>query len=113
MYHPLLLFDGDTDQPIAAILRPGTCHASRGVLGILRQVVGAIRARWPDVPIELRADSGFGVPRLYQFCEHAHLTYTIASGRNDRLSALAVDRLAEAKEQSTTTGETARLFGEA
>ena len=30
MLHPLLLTDGDTDEPIAAILRPGTCHASRG-----------------------------------------------------------------------------------
>ncbi|MDQ2742324.1 MAG: IS1380 family transposase [Chloroflexota bacterium] len=112
MYHPLLLWDGDTDQPIAAVLRPGTCHASRGILGILRRVVTAIRGRWPNVPIELRADSGFGVPRLYQFCEREHLAYTIAIGRNDRLAALAADRLAEAKEQYRTTGEKARLFGE-
>jgi hypothetical protein len=32
MYHPLLLFDGTTGQLIAAILRPGTTHDSRGVL---------------------------------------------------------------------------------
>ena len=112
MYHPLLLWDGDTDQPIAAILRPGTCHASRGVLGTLRRVVTAIRARWPDIPIELRADSGFAVPRLYAFCEREHITYTIALGTNDRLRVLAADRLAEAKEQYTTTGQKARLFGE-
>ena len=31
-YHPLLLFDGDTDQLIGAILRPGTAHASRGIV---------------------------------------------------------------------------------
>lgn len=29
MYHPLLVFDGDTDQLITAILRPGNAHASR------------------------------------------------------------------------------------
>jgi hypothetical protein len=31
MYHPLLLFDGVTDQLITALLRPGNAHASRGV----------------------------------------------------------------------------------
>jgi hypothetical protein len=112
MYHPLLLWDGDTDHPITAVLRPGTCHASRGILGVLRRVVRALRARWPDIPIDLRADSGFGVPRLYQFCEREHITYTIAIGRNDRLSALAADRLAEAKAHAIATGEKARLFGE-
>lgn len=112
MYHPLLLWDGDTDQPIAAVLRPGTCHASRGVLGTLRQVVAAIRARWPGISIELRADSGFAVPRLYTFCEREGITYTIALGTNDRLRALAADLLAQAKEESTTTGEKVRLVGE-
>lgn len=112
MYHPLLLWDGDTDQPITAILRPGTCHASRGVLGTLRRVVTAIRARWPDVPIELRADSGFAVPRLYTFCEREGITYTLAIGTNDRLKLLAADLLAEAKAQSLATGEKVRLLGE-
>lgn len=112
MYHPLLLWDGDTDQPIAAVLRPGTCHASRGVLGMLRGVVTAIRTRWPDIRIELRADSGFAVPRLYAYCEREGITYTIALGTNDRLRALAAALLAQAKEEFATTGEKVRLFGE-
>jgi hypothetical protein len=108
----LLLWDGDTDQPIAAVLRPGTCHASRGVLGILRRVVAALRARWPGIAIELRADSGFAVPRLYTFCEREQLTYTIALGTNERLRALAAELLAQAEQQFRTTGEKARLVGE-
>ena len=112
MYHPLLLFDGDTDQPIVVVLRPGTCHASRGVLGILRQVVRAIRARWPGIRIELRADSGFAVPRLYTFCEREGIIYTIALGSNDRLKALAAELLAQAKEEFDRTGEKVRLLGE-
>jgi hypothetical protein len=112
MYHPLLLWDGDTDQPLAAVLRPGTCHASRGVLGTLRRVVAAIRARWPGIPIELRADSGFALPRLYTFCEREGITYTIALGTYERLRAVAADLLAEAERQFRTTGEKARLVGE-
>jgi hypothetical protein len=30
MYHPLSIFDGDTDQLIAAVLRPGNAHGNRG-----------------------------------------------------------------------------------
>jgi hypothetical protein len=29
MYHPLLIFDGDTDHLIAAVLRPGNAHGGR------------------------------------------------------------------------------------
>jgi Transposase DDE domain group 1 len=47
MYHPLLIFDGTTDQLVTAVLRPGTVHASRGVVAVLKRVVRALRARWP------------------------------------------------------------------
>jgi hypothetical protein len=77
MYHPLLVFDGDTDQLVAAVLRPGNAHGSRGVVAILKRLVAAVRSRWPGVRIELRADSGFAVPALYDFCEAARITYTI------------------------------------
>src|SRR5262249_52339938 len=39
MYHPLLVFDGDTQQLVTAILRPGTAHASRFVVLVLRCLV--------------------------------------------------------------------------
>jgi hypothetical protein len=64
MYHPLLVFDGETGQLVTAVLRPGTCHASRGALAVLKRLVRAIRTRWPGVAIEVRADAGFAVPAL-------------------------------------------------
>jgi len=64
MYHPLLIFDGHTNHLITAVLRPGTVHASHGVLTILHRLVAALRRRWPAVRIALRADSGFAVPAL-------------------------------------------------
>ena len=83
MYHPLLLFDGDSHQLITAVLRPGNAHSSHGVLAILQRLVQALRARWPQVGIELRADSGFAVPALYEWCEHEGITYTIGLWRPD------------------------------
>jgi hypothetical protein len=109
MYHPLLLFDGETDQLITALLRPGNAHASRGVVSVLRVLVPRLRARWPGVAIELRADSGCAVPALYDFCEREHLGYTIGLIPNTRLEAVAAPLLAQAKEQQAATGETVRL----
>jgi hypothetical protein len=114
MYHPLLVFDGDTDQLITAVLRPGNAHASRGAVGILRRLVRALRARWPGVPIELRADSGFAIPAVYAFCEREGIAYTIGLVPNPRLEALAADLLAEAQRQQVETGAAkVRLAGEA
>ncbi len=112
MYHPLLLFDGETDHLITAILRPGTAHASRGIVGILKRVVRAIRARWPQVQIEFRGDSGFAIPALYDYLEDQEIGYTIGLATNSRLEALAAPQLAEATRQHAETGEKVRLLGE-
>jgi len=113
MYHPLLIFDGDTNQLITAILRPGNAHASRGVLTVLRALVPAIRRRWPGLPIELRADSGFAVPALYDYCEDEAIAYRIGLIPNPRLEALAAPLLAQAEARREQTGEEkVRLVGE-
>jgi hypothetical protein len=114
MYHPLLVFDGDTDQLIAAVLRPGNAHGSRGVVAILKRLVAVLRTRWPDVRIELRADSGFAIPALYDYCEAEHVDYTIGLAPNARLEALAAPLLAEARALSAERdGAKVRLAGEA
>jgi hypothetical protein len=113
MYHPLLVFDGDTEQLITALPRPGNAHASRGILSVLRVLVRALRERWPDVPIEVRADSGCAIPALYTFCEREHLTYTIGLVPNARLERLAAPLLAQAQARRAATGEKVRLAAEA
>jgi hypothetical protein len=113
MYHPLLIFDGETDQLITAMLRPGNVHAGRGSVPVLRRLVRLLRAAWPDVAIEIRADSGFALPALYDFCEGAGVTYTIGLIPNLRLEASAAPLLEEAQRQQAETGEKVRLAGEA
>jgi hypothetical protein len=114
MYHPLLVFDGDTDQLVAAVLRPGNAHAGRGAVAVLKRVVAALRARWPGVAIELRADGGFAVPALYDLCEAEGVGYTIGLVPNARLEALAAPLAAEAaRQQAERGGEKARLADEA
>jgi len=113
MYHPLLVFDGDTNQLITAVLRPGNAHGSRGVVAVLGRLVRLLRTWWPGVQIELRADSGFAVPALYEYCEHEGIGYTIGLIPNSRLEAVAAPLLTAAQRQQTATGaEKVRLAGE-
>jgi hypothetical protein len=112
-YHPLLVFDGETQDLITAILRPGTVHASRLVVPVLRRLVTLIRARFPQVSIEIRADSGFAVPRLYTFCEREHIGYTLGIATNARLEPLAtLLKIGAEIERKRTKAEKVRLAGE-
>jgi hypothetical protein len=97
IYHPLLVFDGDTGQLITAVLRAGNTHASRSTVAILRRIVGLLRSTWPDVEVELRADAGFAVPAVYEYCEAEGIAYTIALITNSRLEEMAASLLEEAK----------------
>jgi hypothetical protein len=51
------------------------------------------------VAIELRADSGFATPKLYDYCEAEGIEYTIGLPTNARLQDLAAPQLAEAQRQ--------------
>jgi hypothetical protein len=104
MYFPLLIFDGETNQLLLALLRPGTVHASHGIVPILRVLVRRLRQRWPEVSIELRADSGFAIPALYEWCEREGIAYTIGLIPNTRLEPLAESLVAEAVRQRDERG---------
>src|ERR671938_638117 len=113
MYFPLLIFDGDTGQLVTAILRPGRIHGSRFVVLVLRRLLKLLRATWPGVSVEIRADSGFAVPRLYAWCEANGVAYTIGLIPNPRLQAVAAPLLAEARARSAAQGGAkVRLVGQ-
>jgi Transposase DDE domain group 1 len=114
MYHPLLVFDGETGHLVTAVLRPGNVHASRFVVLVLRRLLHRCRAVWPGVTLEIRADSGFAVPRLYAWCEANAVTYTIGLVPNPALERLAAPLLDDARAQSAERGGAkVRLAGEA
>jgi hypothetical protein len=113
MYHPLLVFDGETGQLITVVLRPGTVHAGHGALAVLRRIVARLRQQWPGVAITIRADAGFAKPEIYAWCEAEGIAYTIGLVTNPRLLTLAAPLAAEAQTASDQTGgEKVRLLGE-
>ena len=110
IYHPLLVFDGHSGHLIGALLRAGNTHASNSAVALLKRIIGGLREKWPAVAIEIRADAGFAVPALYEYCEKEGIDYTVGLITNPRLEELAEDLLAEAKESHEEKGEKARLF---
>jgi Transposase DDE domain group 1 len=112
MYHPLLVFDGRSGHLITALLRAGNTHGSHSAVALLRRMVARLRRRWPGVEVEIRADAGFAVPALYDYCEEEGITYTVGLITNGRLEGLAEDLLEEAKRRYGDQREKVKLFSE-
>jgi hypothetical protein len=112
IYHPLVVFDGDTGELITAVLRAGNTHASRGALSILKRIVRRLREAWGEaLHIEIRADAGFAVPEIYDYCEKEGIGYTIGLISNPRLEEIAKDLLERAERESEERhGEKVKLL---
>ncbi len=113
--HPLLIFDADTGDLVCAVLRPGNKGAASHIVPILKRVVEAIRqAVGTDVEIEIRADSGFATPRLYEFCEceENQLQYVIGLSRNPRLQRVVEPLLDSTRLRFLELEEKQRQFDE-
>ena len=83
IYHPLLVFDGESGHLITTLLRAGNTHSSNSAVALLKRIVARLRQRWPEVAIEIRADAGFAVPALYDYCEEAKELYEFYARRGE------------------------------
>jgi hypothetical protein len=85
-YLPLLVFEGETKFPLAGWLRAGTAHPSWGAVEAIEELIAALRQAWPEVEIVVRADGGYAVPAVYEFCEEHELPYVIGYATNEVLT---------------------------
>jgi hypothetical protein len=99
MYRPLLVFNGERGQLATVVLGAGNTHSSCGAVAILKRIGARLREAWPSVEIELRADAGFPVPALYDYCEAEVIDFTIGLITNACLRKLASSLLEGAKER--------------
>jgi hypothetical protein len=95
-YLPLVVTCSDNDQFVMLSLRPGNVHAALGADDDLAYLVTRLRRAWPDVALHVRGDCGFGVPALYEVCEHLNVTYTFGLSANAVLQRATEGLLADA-----------------
>lgn len=110
MFHPLVVFDGLTGYPLAAVLRSGRAHASKGAATILRKIIRRLQKAYPKAQILVRADSGFATPALYRTLERLGVAYTIGLIPNARLRERVAPLVAQAQEDFETTEKKQRTF---
>jgi hypothetical protein len=76
----------------------------------VQRIVGQIRARWPEVHIVLRADSGFARDALMAWCEEHGVDYVFGLAKNARLRRVLGRELHQVEQECAHTGRPARLF---
>ena len=110
-YLPLYIFCGE--HVLCARLRQANIDASAGSLKEVERVVQQIRARWPEVRIILRGDSGFCRDELMDWCERQQkVNYVFGKARNQRLRGIIAPQLAQAAAEYERTQKPARVFAE-
>jgi len=109
-YLPLYIFCGP--HLLASKLRRADIDGSAGAVEETARIVTRIRARWPEVRIVLRADSGFAREALMSWCEANGVDFLFGLAKNQRLVAEITAELAAAEEESQATGQPARRFKE-
>src|SRR5882672_7439396 len=107
-------FDDEAEQyAVAAVLRPGNAPASRGARGLLRRLLGKLRAAaFPTATLRVRLDGGFATPALFAFLEAQPVEYLVAMASNGRLEKRARRLMGRARMLSRTSGRTEHLYGE-
>jgi hypothetical protein len=111
-YLPLYIFAGD--HLLCARLRAANQDAAAGSLEEVRRIVAQLRARWPEVKIVLRADSGFCREELMAWCEkeESKVDYVFGLARNQRLGRIIGREMHQAHQLHQSTGKAARVFTE-
>ena len=109
-YLPLYIFCGE--QLLCARLRTADRDGAAGTVEEMARIVERIRARWPDVRLIVRGDSGFCREALMSWCEGEGVDYVLGLAKNARLKGLIVDELQQAQAAYEASGEAARVFKE-
>jgi len=111
-YQPLHVYEGRSGKLITSILRPGRRMKGREIVAVLKRLVGRIRKSWPGTGILVRADSHFGCPEVYSWCESNGVHYVIGQAGNDRLKKLGEGVLSCARTHYGISGRKAKRYTE-
>ena len=107
-YCYLLLYIFCGRHLLAVKLRRADIDAAAGAVEESARIIAQIRARWPEVRVVLRADSGFAREALMSWCEANGVEYLFGLARNARLVSQTAAELAAAEEESKASGQPTR-----
>lgn len=100
----------ENDMVVLPVLLFGTADPTLGVGIDLKRIVRALRERFPQVVIHVRADSAYARPWFYRVCERLDVFYSIGIGMNTVLKRNSEELLQNAVDAYEQTGQPQRLF---
>ena len=100
----------ENDMVVLPALLYGTADPALGVGDDLKRIVQALREKFANILIRVRADSGYGKPWLYGICEQLGVEYSIGIGMNNVLKRNTEELLQKAVDQYEETSDAQRLF---
>ena len=113
---PLFVFAraaGESEEFLVSAELPDT-HAKDpdAYCATLARLVAALRARWPGVKVVFRADAGFALPDLYDWCEVNRVAYAIGLPSNAVVQEFAAKWRTRAQVAAAASPtQSARRFG--
>lgn len=109
-YLPLYVFCGE--HLLGATLNTADVGPGKHAVEELERIASQIVARWPDVRIIIRGDSGFCSDELMTWCEENGVDFVVGLAKNSRLSEEIEGEMAEARAEYERTKKDARVFKE-
>lgn len=107
---PLYVYCGK--QLLVSYLREASRSPAFHAPAVISLLVRRLRQSWPKAQIVLRADAGFCVPRLLNWCDRHRVDYVIGIGKNSRLLSASEQMRGYAEQLYDLTGKKQRLFSE-
>lgn len=109
-YLPRVITCAQNDMVVMVCLLYGIASPFLAFDDHLEYLVNRLRAVWPDVRIEVRADSGFASPEVYEGCERLRVSYTIGLKMNPVLQRRSEELLAQVVAEYERTNQPQRQF---
>ena len=109
-YQPRVITCAQNDMTVMLCLLFGSAHAGLGAADDITFLVNRLRETWPDVDIELRADSAFATPEILDQCEKLRIWYTIGYAMNKVLLRQSDETMDEVLAAYQSNGEPQRDF---
>ena len=109
MYHPLLIFEGQTGHLLSSRLRRGTAPDAEGIVGELTRLLPRLRVRFPKAPVRFRADAAFASPELVNFLDEQRIEFLIGIPHHTVFHRVTERLVARAKERFERTGAPVRI----
>jgi hypothetical protein len=110
MYFPQFVCDAKSRFLLASVLRPGNVSAVQGAMRLLDRIVQLLRAEWPHIRIDVRADSNFSDPAFLNWLEEEAIPYAIGMGENKALKAKSAAFVQAVEKKYEATRQPQRSF---